>query len=145
MSVCAVNIDVTIANGCATATGGTTIHRVDVTTQQGVAAGNETTGGSPHTAALTNGVDATTNTPVTEETGTGPAVVVAGSGATDDNGFYVIHNNSYPAACSNTVSLKSISVKKPQNVTGIEMRSCGNVPKKGDINNYLSSAILKHY
>ena len=55
----------------------------------------------------------------------------------------VIHNNLYPTACSNTVTVKSVIVKKTTNVTSIEMRSSGTVPKNGDIQNYLSTATLK--
>ena len=59
----------------------------------------------------------------------------------DKSDSYVIHNNLYPSACSNKVTLTSVSIKKP-NVTSIEMRSSGTVPKKADIDNYLSSATL---
>ena len=59
----------------------------------------------------------------------------------ENNGSFVIRNNLYPSACSNTVTLTSVSTKKP-NVTSIEMRSSGTVPKKADIHNYLSSATL---
>jgi len=58
-----------------------------------------------------------------------------------ENSQFVIHNNLYPSACSNTVTLTSVSTKKT-NVTSIEMRSSGSVPRKADIHNYLSSAIV---
>jgi len=59
----------------------------------------------------------------------------------ENDSAFVIHNKLYPTACSNTVTLTSISTKKP-NVTSIEMRSSGTVPKKADIENYFSSATL---
>jgi len=59
----------------------------------------------------------------------------------ESDSSFVIHNNLYPSACSNTVTLTSISTKKP-NVTSIEMRSSGTVPKKADIHNYFSTATL---
>ena len=61
----------------------------------------------------------------------------------EDGNTVVIHNNMYPTACSNTVTLTSITVKKANNITSLEMRSSGTVPKNGNILNYLSTATLK--
>lgn len=79
------------------------------------------------------------------DTGNQNEVVQNGTTNCDANNddTIIIHNNAYPKACSNTVTLKSVIVKKPNNITSIEMRSSGTVPKNEDIRNYLSSAILK--
>lgn len=54
----------------------------------------------------------------------------------------IIHNNMYPTACSNTVTLSSKKVKKASNITSIQLRSAGTVPKNKNIENYLSSATI---
>lgn len=88
---------------------------------------------------LQNGVDSMN---MAKEDGGVASEHLSNGDDTNDNTM-VIHNNLYPTACSNTVTVRSVIIKKPQNVTSVEMRSSGTVPKRADIENYLSTATFK--